>query len=589
MPIATPVPLTGANMELGGVVPRYELGGVRMLEEELKAIFENAAEAASTGRRELTEGSIGNLTVSWRRLPARPHMTQMRQSGTKSLSNSSFDIFQLGTDFLDMTKAVEPLLLCLETLPTKYHLIEMLKKALDVPRLPYTLQAEYLDPPLQSVGRWLDGLESKYMSNEYLIEVDLGALTSDTNGDEKCARALAGELHCDADAGNPNKRMPSKIPESPDDAFATFHVYVRGEREVCVRRTNGPVATWNFPLAIQCKDKHQHQNVVIGSSVENKKCLMVEASADLSCLTYAGNQGYRKNAENNQDPSSAAFEISVQQGQGGSRSVCAQRLDTEQGWTMPLTVTCFASSLVGSFSGLSDGSWKAVLMDDAMGDLHDLANMPGFELMSCGMRHIIDPVVQMAKPVVMDAFRVVDDLILSFTNSIGFSLGTVLKGLVEVLGLGATLDDLNQQVIGKSAEACDATVVEVSGQLSRGEAVGLSASLRLLMNLLPEVAASVMEGYMHSASELLIGTLVQPLMRWIISQLQLGLRAGLESLTGLCGLIPEVGGPICMFFTAALTAAEETICPLGSICYFGLYQTQEDIKHTMFIKVLRGV
>ena len=114
-------------------------------------------------------------------------------------------------------------------------------------------------------------------------------------------------------------------------------------------------------------------------------------------------------------------------------------------------------------------------------------------------------------------------------------------------------------------KVCDVTLKETSERMYQGLPVPLSTQTQMLMDLVPEVAVSIMRSFGSSLLNFLSDAFIQQPANFIINQVQSALRVGMEYLTGLCGLIPEVGGIICMVFTGALTAAEEWLGgPLAS-------------------------
>ena len=114
-------------------------------------------------------------------------------------------------------------------------------------------------------------------------------------------------------------------------------------------------------------------------------------------------------------------------------------------------------------------------------------------------------------------------------------------------------------------KVCDVTLKETSERMYQGLPVPLSTQTQMLMDLVPEVAVSIMRSFGSSLLDFLSDAFIQQPANFIINQVQSALRVGMEYLTGLCGLVPEVGGIICMVFTGALTAAEEWLGgPLAS-------------------------
>jgi len=139
--------------------------------------------------------------------------------------------------------------------------------------------------------------------------------TSYTNS--KCVSSTRHVI-CAGDAGHLGNRINS---HQADD---TFRITTSG-KEVCARRTDSSVG-WGMHLAITCVAAPVR--VVIGSSVENKKCVL--ASTSVTCADNDGHLGSNVN--------SGTFAIT-----STDRTVCATRTDATTGWEMNLEIVCVDS------------------------------------------------------------------------------------------------------------------------------------------------------------------------------------------------------------------------------------------------------
>ncbi|CAE7341694.1 unnamed protein product [Symbiodinium sp. CCMP2456] len=138
------------------------------------------------------------------------------------------------------------------------------------------------------------------------------------------------QVHCDADAGNVNKRLNE---ERNGDTFVVWQSHTQ---HICARRTDVMPGGWGMHLRLQCDKQAKHEwrpvRVVLGSSMKNEKCFR-EPNNKVFCDTLVGDPEHRLN---NNIHMNFIFDI-----QHRGNNICVRRTDNvHHGWGFQLEVMC---------------------------------------------------------------------------------------------------------------------------------------------------------------------------------------------------------------------------------------------------------